>query len=197
MRTSSQRGLFSSRGATSLPSFHTRTFCLPSSIDTAASSLTLPFEARKLDSPFKCSRSTTASGHFSPSRSITASLIPNGLFTANTALSLSARTSTLSSLRFVVILNLAGWSWCIAVAGHGGATDDEENGEGNEVGSHATPLAWAVVVARPTPSEVVDYTARAIVFGTPAGQSSPLSGCRPTTLAAGATRAKPTPAGRE
>src|SRR5262249_18517982 len=40
-------------------------------------------------------------------------------------------------------------------------------------------------------------TARAIVFGTPAGRRSPLSGCRPTSLAAGATRAKPTPAGRQ
>jgi hypothetical protein len=39
-----------------------RTFCLPSSIDTAASTVPLPFEARKFDNPFRCSRSTTAFG---------------------------------------------------------------------------------------------------------------------------------------
>jgi hypothetical protein len=48
-------GAFLVQGASSLPSFQIRTFALPSSIDTAASTVTLPFEARKLDSPFRCS----------------------------------------------------------------------------------------------------------------------------------------------
>src|SRR5207248_2955504 len=46
-------------------------------------------------------------GHFSPSRSMTTWLIPNGHFMANTVLSFSAVTSTLSSFRLVVILNLS------------------------------------------------------------------------------------------
>ena len=67
----------------------------------------LPFEARKFSSPFRCSRRTTASGQLSPCRSMTAWLIPNGLFTANTVLSGSAWTAMVSSARRVVILNLA------------------------------------------------------------------------------------------
>jgi hypothetical protein len=60
---------------------------------------------------FRCSRSTTASGQASSCLSMTAWPIPKGLFTANTVFSLTVRTSTLSSFRSVVILNLAGWSW--------------------------------------------------------------------------------------
>ena len=36
------------------------------------------------------------------------------------------------------------------------------------------PLAWASCLIRPTPGEPVGNPARAIVFGTPAGQRSPL-----------------------
>src|SRR5262249_24627953 len=77
---------------------------------------------------------------------------------------------------------------CIAVVGQGDAADDEENGKGKAAGSHAAPLAWEFCLVRPTPGEPVGSPAWAIVFGTPAGQRSPLSGCRPTSKVAGVAR---------
>src|SRR5262249_18447984 len=84
---------------------------------------------------------------------------------------------------------------CISVVGPGDAAEDEENGEGNAAGFHATPRRRAFVVARPTPGEPVGNTASAIVFGTPAGQRSPFVWL-PPDLAGGVVRARPTPTRR-
>ena len=61
MRIVIQCGLLESSGESSLPSFHNRTRCLSSELNTAASSVTLPFEARKFSRSFKCGRSRYAS----------------------------------------------------------------------------------------------------------------------------------------